>query len=134
MRTQFDLLVVTISLVSLVFDDVPGIKSLRIMRAFRVMRLFGRLHSLRQIISALTKSIIPVMNAFLIMMLVTSIYAILAVTFYRDRNREYFGNFSRAMFTFFQVSTGDGWASGIFVLPPGLELCTSSRPRIWVLS
>ena len=35
---QFDLLVVSISLISLVFDEVPGIKSLRIMRAFRVMR------------------------------------------------------------------------------------------------
>ena len=68
---MFDLLVVSISLVSLIFGDMPGVKSLRILRAFRVMRLFGRLQSLRQIIAALTQSIIPVLNAFLIMMLVT---------------------------------------------------------------
>ena len=68
---MFDLLVVSISLVSLIFGDMPGVKSLRILRAFRVMRLFGRLQSLRQIIAALTQSIIPVLNAFLIMMLIT---------------------------------------------------------------
>jgi hypothetical protein len=68
---MFDLLVVSISLVSMIFGNMPGVKSLRILRAFRVMRLFGRLQSLRQIIAALTQSIIPVLNAFLIMMLIT---------------------------------------------------------------
>ena len=42
-----------------------------------------------------------------------SIYAILAVSFYKDRNAEFFGTFSRALFTLFQVCTGDGWASDI---------------------
>jgi len=59
------------ALVSMIFGNMPGVKSLRILRAFRVMRLFGRLQSLRQIIAALTQSIIPVLNAFLIMMLIT---------------------------------------------------------------
>ena len=49
-------------------------------------------------------------NAFLIMALVTSIYAILAVNFYACRQPEYFGSFSRALFTLFQICTGDGWA------------------------
>mmetsp|Transcript_17917 Transcript_17917/g.27702 ORF Transcript_17917/g.27702 Transcript_17917/m.27702 type:complete len:457 (-) Transcript_17917:814-2184(-) len=47
------------------------------------------------------------------MLLVTSIYAILAVNFYADRSSEYFGNFTRALFTLFQICTGDGWASDI---------------------
>ncbi|KAJ1474801.1 hypothetical protein T484DRAFT_1830971 [Baffinella frigidus] len=54
------------------------------MRAFRVMRLFGRLQSLRQIINSLTSSIVPVMNAFLIMFLVMAIYAILGVSFFKE--------------------------------------------------
>ena len=83
------------------------------MRAFRVMRLFGRLESLRQIIEALTSSLIPVGNALLIMLLVTSIYAILAVNFFAERSPEFFGNFSKALFSLFQVCTGDGWASTI---------------------
>ncbi len=63
-----------VSLVSLGVSNVPGISFLRLMRAFRVLRLFGRLRSLRQIINALTSAILPVCNAFLIMGLVTCLY------------------------------------------------------------
>ena len=56
-----------------------------------------------------------VANAFLIMALVTSIYAILAVNFYACRQPEYFGSFSRALFTLFQICTGDGWARYVYV-------------------
>ena len=90
-----------------------GVSTLRLMRAFRVMRLFGRLESLRQIITALTSSMIPVGNALLIMLLITSIYAILAVNFFSHKSPEFFGSFSKALFTLFQVCTGDGWASDI---------------------
>ena len=111
----FDLLVVTVSMVAYLGPDGSGgpIKTLRLMRAFRVMRLFGRLQSLRQIISSLTASLIPMCNAFLIMLLVTSIYAILGVNFFAEAAPSMFGNFSRALFTLFQVCTGDGWASGM---------------------
>ncbi len=45
----------------------------RSLRAFRVIRLFGRLGSLRDIIAALTAAVGPVMNAFLIMFIVGAI-------------------------------------------------------------
>ena len=51
---------VSISLVSIGVSNVPGISVLRLMRAFRVLRLFARLASLRQIINALTEAIMPV--------------------------------------------------------------------------
>ncbi|EKX39507.1 hypothetical protein GUITHDRAFT_114473 [Guillardia theta CCMP2712] len=89
----FDFVIVSISLIAMIVGNLPGVKSLRLMRAFRVLRLFGRLQSLRQIITALTHSIVPVLNAFLIMLLVTCIYAILAVNFYSDRSPEFFGSF-----------------------------------------
>ncbi|KAJ1494251.1 hypothetical protein T484DRAFT_1766485 [Baffinella frigidus] len=47
------------------------------------------------------------------MFLVTSIYAILGVSFFKDRNEEFFGTFTKSLFTLFQVCTGDGWASDI---------------------
>ncbi|EKX51123.1 hypothetical protein GUITHDRAFT_134639 [Guillardia theta CCMP2712] len=109
----FDLTVVGVSLVALFLNDVPGLSHLRLMRAFRVVRLFGRLASLRQIINALTASILPVFNAYIIMLLVTSIYAIVGVTFFSQTSPEKFGTFSLALFTMFQVATGDGWASDI---------------------
>lgn len=44
----FDVIVVTISVVSRLFSQVPGLNTLRLLRAFRVLRLFGRLASLRE--------------------------------------------------------------------------------------
>jgi hypothetical protein len=41
------------------------------------------------------------------MLLVTSIYAILAVNFYACRSPEFFGSFTKALFTLFQVFIGD---------------------------
>jgi hypothetical protein len=111
----FDLLVVTVSMVSYFSPGGSSgpLKTLRLMRAFRVMRLFGRLQSFRQIISSLMASIFPVCNAFMIMLLVTSIYAILGVNFFVESAPEQFGTFTRALFTMFQVCTGDGWATDL---------------------
>ena len=67
----FDLVVVFVSLLALIAGDMPGVNTLRLMRAFRVVRLFGRLESLRQIIDALSASMLPVGNALLIMLLIT---------------------------------------------------------------
>jgi hypothetical protein len=69
---QLDFIVVTLSLVSLGPVSMP-INVIRVMRAFRVIRLFGRLKSLKNIVGALTASILPVMNAFLILLILASI-------------------------------------------------------------
>lgn len=114
----FDFTVVLVSLLSLGMEDLPGAQVLRLMRCFRVFRLFKRIPSLRQIIVALYSSIPPMANAFALVCLVTAIYAIMAVTFFSDKNDEEFGDFFKAMFTMFQVMTGDAWsdiARGLFV-------------------
>ena len=71
---QLDFVVVILSLVSLGPVSMP-INVIRVMRAFRVIRLFGRLKSLKNIVGALTASILPVMNAFLILLIIASICA-----------------------------------------------------------
>lgn len=106
----FDLVVVVISLLSMMFADLPGANVLRLMRCFRVFRLFKRIPSLRQIIVALTASVPPMINAFLLVCLVTAIYAIVGVTFFSAKSPENFIDFFTAMFTMFQVMTGDNWA------------------------
>ncbi len=65
----FDLIVVTLSLVTLGPLDLP----ISILRALRVVRLFGRLAALKKILAALTASIVPMCNAFLIMLIVAMI-------------------------------------------------------------
>jgi hypothetical protein len=45
------------------------------LRAFRVLRIFGRLWAICSIINALSNSLIPVLNAFFIMAMVIGLYA-----------------------------------------------------------
>jgi len=106
----FDFVVVAISLMSMALSGLPGISTLRLMRAFRVFRLFKRLQSLRRIIKALEAAIPGCMNAFSILLLVSSIYSILGVEFFSEIQPYYFQNFTSAFYTLFQVMTGDSWA------------------------
>jgi hypothetical protein len=103
---QVTLPAVQISQISIILSDFPGGDQLRLMRCFRVFRLFKRIPSLRQIIVALSSSIPPMTNAFLIVLLVTAIYAIVSVTFFSGVDPDFFGTFASAMFTMFQIMTG----------------------------
>ena len=107
----FDLIVVSISVVSVCVSTqgANAVRSVRLVRAFRVMRLFGRLKNVRKIISAIGRSVGPVCNAFVIVLLIVAIYAIMGVQLFRQWNQEAFGNFGRAMYTMFSVTTMDGW-------------------------
>merc|ERR1719171_300358 len=87
---------------------------------------------------SLAKAVPGVMNAFIILLIVMSIYAILAVELFRDHGKggayrnsrgdevayestargldfgeEYFGHFSASLYTMFQVLTGDTWSEGV---------------------
>ena len=69
-----DCLVIGLSLVSLGPLEIP-VSILRVVRAFRVIRIFGRLSALKNIINALTASLIPVFNSFLLILVFMSICA-----------------------------------------------------------
>ena len=68
----FDLFIVIMSLLDFGPLDNP-LWLVRLMRAFRVVRLFGRVHELTKMISAITASLFPMMNAFVILIIVLSI-------------------------------------------------------------
>lgn len=141
----FDFVIVTISVLSTTGALTGPLGILKTLRAFRVFRLFKRVEALNKIIVALFRSIPGVTNAFIIMVIVMSIYAIIGVeiystfgqdgTFYTvqqigvhpnalypnstlssetmrgfNYGQEYFGTFFRALFTLFQVLTGESWA------------------------
>ena len=65
----FDTGVVLMSLIVLGPLDFP----ISILRAVRVVRLFGRLESSRKILAALSVSLLPMCNAFFIMLIVAMI-------------------------------------------------------------
>jgi len=134
----FDFVVVAIGLLTTFKVPLPGpLSLLRMMRAFRVFRLFKRVKSLNKIMVSLGKAIPGVANAFFILLLVMSIYAILAVDLFRTFGEggtfknahgndvelltargmpygfEYFGNFGKSLYTMFQVLTGESWSEAV---------------------
>ena len=53
------------------------------------------------------------LNAFCILLIFTSIFAIIGTNVFAGRSEDFFGNFLKSMFTLFQIATGDSWASSI---------------------
>eukprot|EP00931_Biecheleriopsis_adriatica_P038233 TRINITY_DN21921_c0_g1_i1.p1 TRINITY_DN21921_c0_g1~~TRINITY_DN21921_c0_g1_i1.p1 ORF type:complete len:464 (+),score=86.05 TRINITY_DN21921_c0_g1_i1:148-1539(+) len=139
----FDFIVVCVGTLSLCRVDLPGeLSLLRTLRAFRVFRLFKRIKSLNKIITSVGNAMSGVSNAFLIMLIFLCIYAIIGVEwfaefaddgFYVSHNLhdnsthriesdtgrglrygpEYWGTFSRALYTLWQVVTGESWSEAI---------------------
>ena len=52
-------------------------------------------------------------NALCILFIVTAAWAVVGVHLFHDKSQEYFGNFEAALFSMFQVVSGDSWASAI---------------------
>ena len=106
----FDVLVVTVSLVSIFVPALPGADVMRLMRCFRVFRLFKRIPSFRNIIVSLAASVAPMCNAFFIVCLVLALYSVVGVSLFGGAAPDLFGSLLPATFSLFQSMTGDGWS------------------------
>jgi hypothetical protein len=84
-------------------QKLPALQVLRLLRVFKVVRLFRRLQSLRILINALVASLVPLMHAMGLLVLSTSVYAVIAVDFFQESEPEFFGSLAHSMLTFFQV-------------------------------
>jgi len=165
-----DLVIVVVGVISLARVDLGSLAQIKVLRAFRVLRLFKRVKSLNGILVGLVNAIPGVINAFLVMLIFMTIYAIVAVDLFRDfaykgqyktlqrygegdgqygsycgfrgelcangtaprgttfeventipaitprgfyYGQEYYGTFSRALYTLFQVLTGESWSEAV---------------------
>ena len=70
-----------------------------------------RADSLCWMLAAISSAMVPMMNAFFLMFLVTAVYAVLAVDLFGEKFPLYFGSFSPSFFTMFQMLTGDEWST-----------------------
>jgi hypothetical protein len=111
----FDFVVVLASLISTFAKEAP-VSVFRLLRAFRVLRIFNRVRAIQSIINALSNSIIPVLNAFFIMAIVVCLYAIIGVTFYSQKSQEGFGNLERSIISMFRIAAGETWVDGSPIL------------------
>jgi hypothetical protein len=71
---HLDVFIVLMSLLDLGAFNIPD-WFVKLVRAFRVIRLFGRINALKKMATAVTASIFPMMNAFVILLIVMSICA-----------------------------------------------------------
>ena len=106
----FDFVVVGVSLLALGNENLPAVTVLRLIRVFKILRLFRKLTSLRILINALSSSMVPVLTSMVILLLMTTMYAIVATDLFRSKSR-FFENFGQSVYTLFQVATMDAWSS-----------------------
>jgi hypothetical protein len=113
----FDFVVVCMGIIAPFMSNSPSYVALifRLCRSFRVLRLFGRLKSIRKIVDALAASVLPVTNAFFIMFVVLQLYAILGVNLLSETSPASFGKFDRAVATMFRIAAGETWVDGLEV-------------------
>ncbi|EKX49682.1 hypothetical protein GUITHDRAFT_104646 [Guillardia theta CCMP2712] len=130
MWNVFEVFIVCLSILSYVIysKTLRYVSLFRTLRMFRVIRIFKGLHDLNRIMGALGAALIPLANAFMIQLLITCVYAVLATHLFGDIQPQFFGTFSASLFTMFQVLqssndrvtltslkivTGDSWASSV---------------------
>ena len=99
----FDIQVVIVCWVGVGEPRWPALNLIRLIRVFRVIKLIKWSHSLNHLLSALTSSILPVLNSLILFFIFTSIFAILATHLYGEDHEEFFGDLSSSMFTMLQV-------------------------------
>jgi voltage-gated sodium channel len=102
-----DAFIVLISLANVLLASLgtsfPNAKLLRLLRIVRIVRIFKSLKDLKKILAACSCAVLPVCNAFLILLIIAAVYAILGTNFFSETSPEFFGNFSTSLFTMFQV-------------------------------
>ena len=99
-----DSFVVFVSWAGVINEDLPAVNVLRLVRVLKMVRLFRKLTELRMLINALTSSIVPVLYSFLILLLISTVYAVVATDLFSAIDPTNFGDFSLSLFSLFQVS------------------------------
>lgn len=102
----FDFVVISLSLASPVMS---AIRVARVVRLLRVLRVAGKLESLRTIIATFDRSMGAVGAVVCLLLMLMCIYAVFGVHDYKDNDPENFGDLGKAMFTMFQLVTGENW-------------------------
>jgi voltage-gated sodium channel len=110
--TWFDVVIVGIQVISLFLageasQAMGSLKLLRVLRIVRILRIFTKLKGLNKLCRALGFALVPMCNAFFLLLIATSVYAVFGTHYFGERSPYYFGNFVTSMFTLFQVFMGE---------------------------
>ena len=129
----FDFVVVVITTISLLpFVDLKVVSTLRLLRAFRIVRIFGRLASARRIITAIASSLAPVCNVIVVVTGVMCVFAMFGATAYQDSPQ--FATFGDAMYTMFITLCLDGWNDLVETTEEYYPGAKSLPPKLFFIS
>ena len=112
----FDVFVVATSLASFFVQALPGMNVMRLFRVARVLRIMRVVRSLgplRILVTALYNAVLPLMYSFFLLALAITVFAVIATDLFGIAHADRFGDLRRSLFSLFQTSTGDGWATDI---------------------
>ena len=122
----WDVCVVLLSLASLGPLDtqmpITILRFFRVVRTLRVLKIFARLPELRRIFSALSYSIVPMLNAFVIVLVMMLMYSIVGVTYFRDDAPDDFGRLDLAFVAMFRITAGPAFSPAFLSLSLSLSL------------
>ena len=119
----FDFVIVAMLLIMIPFNgaDFEGVRLLRLFRAFRLLKATRLLPKLGLVVETIITSASSVVYITLFLMLVAYIYAIIAVSIFRDNDPFHFDNLGIAMLSLFRIATMDDWTDVMYFNMFGCE-------------
>ena len=110
-QNWFDCVIVIMSATSLYLETVgqasPPIKQIRIIKVTKIFRYIKGLATLNRLVSSIGYCIVPMSMASCILLVVTLIHTVLAVSFFGEAAPQYFSDLKTALLAMTRVSTGD---------------------------
>lgn len=108
----FDFVIVAVTLVPLENSSFAAIA--RLLRVFRILRLFTARPELKAIIDMLIKAIPSIIDIVILMFIIFYIYAIIGSFIFMDLPSGLWENFLTAMLTLFRVLTFEDWTDVMY--------------------
>ncbi len=122
----FDIIVIIGAFLPASGDWAPIVRTLRVLRVFRLAR---NIPELRLIVNVLLKSVVSMKYVALLALMCFYIFAIIGVKLFGTTMPEKFGTLHEAFFTLFRILTGDDWSELRYSLIGGLD---ASHMTYWV--
>lgn len=108
----FDFVIVAVTLIPLENSSFAAIA--RLMRVFRILRLFTARPELKAIIDMLIKAIPSIVDIVILMFIIFYIYAIIGSFVFMDLPSGLWENFLTAMLTLFRILTFEDWTDVMY--------------------
>lgn len=108
----FDFVIVLITVIPLEQTDFAAVA--RMLRIFRVLRLFTARPELKKIIDMLINAIPSIVDIVILMFIIFYIYAIIGSFVFQDLPSGLWNNFLMAMLTLFRVLTFEDWTDVMY--------------------